>query len=80
MHSAPRRRPSGPHAARDGRTWLRAVARSDSNGIYWYEHRSRSRWHLAREPSWHWGQAGIVAFLARMSGWPVDMPGEEPGF
>jgi hypothetical protein len=26
---------------------------------------------------WHWGQAGIVGFLSRLSGWPVSMPVEE---
>jgi lantibiotic modifying enzyme len=68
-------------SARDARTWLQGVARADAAGIYWSEHRDgRGAWHLAREPSWHWGTAGIVAFLSRLHGWPVDMPGEEPGF
>lgn len=67
-------------AVRDARRWLRAVARTDSRGVYWPEHRDGRAWHLAREPSWHWGTAGIVGFLARMRGWTTDMPGEEPGF
>ena len=56
------------------------MARTDGEGVYWSEYRSRSKWHLAREPSWHWGTAGIVAFLARMRGFGLDMPGEQPGF
>ncbi len=60
-------------------TWLAAVARTDRVGLYWYEHRRDRGWRLAREPSWHWGTAGIAAFFARLQGWPIDIPGEEPG-
>lgn len=64
-------------------SWLRNVAFSDKVGIYWYENRHgvppNGTWHLPKEPSWHWGTAGIAAFLARMNGWTTDMPGEEPG-
>jgi Lanthionine synthetase C-like protein len=68
-------------SARDAGKWLRGVSKTDARGIYWAEHRDgRGAWHLAREPSWHWGTAGIVAFLGRLRGWPLDMPGEEPGF
>jgi uncharacterized protein YyaL (SSP411 family) len=61
-----------------GRHWLLDVARQDARGVYWNEYRNARVWRLPREPSWHWGTAGIVAFLARMDGWGVDMPGEEP--
>ncbi|MEJ2867533.1 lanthionine synthetase LanC family protein [Actinomycetospora sp. OC33-EN08] len=33
---------------------------------------------LLGEPSWHWGSAGILGFLARMAGGPVDSPGMQP--
>jgi hypothetical protein len=66
----------GAHGAEK---WLAEVARKDRAGIYWNENRgSDRRWHLVREQSWHWGTAGIAAFLARMRGWQTDMPGEEP--
>src|SRR5262249_54423377 len=59
-------------SARDARRWLRGVARTDTRGIYWAEHRDgRGAWHLRHEPSWHWGTAGIVAFLARLRGWRI---------
>lgn len=68
-------------SASDAIRWLWAVSRTDAKGIYWSEHRDgRGAWHLRREPSWHWGTAGIVAFLAGLNGWRLDMPGEEPGF
>jgi uncharacterized protein YyaL (SSP411 family) len=66
-------------AARSAAAWLRAVAHRDGRGAYWYEYRNGRAWHLRADPSWHWGSAGIAAFLARLRGWPVDMPGEEPG-
>jgi rhamnogalacturonyl hydrolase YesR len=59
--------------------WLRAIARTDQRGIWWYDQfNARSgRWIHPREMSWHWGQAGIIAFLSRLSGWAVSMPVEE---
>ena len=65
--------------ARNAEQWLAKVARKDADGAYWSENRGGRQWHVAREPSWHWGTAGIAAFLARMQGWQTDMPGEEPG-
>jgi len=61
------------------RAWLLSVARPGRAGVYWFEHRARGVSRLPHEPSWHWGAAGIAAFLARLSGWRVDMPGMEPG-
>jgi len=59
--------------------WLGSVSRTDRRGIWWYDQlNARSgRWANPREMSWHWGQAGIVAFLSRLSGWAVSMPVEE---
>lgn len=70
-------------AALGAATWLGNVEFADPLGVYWYEHRTgavnSAQWHLPAEPSWHWGFAGIAAYFARLSGWGVDIPGEEPG-
>jgi lantibiotic modifying enzyme len=70
-------------AAIGAATWLANVSFVDSLGVYWYENRTGSvdstHWRLPAEPSWHWGFAGITAYFARLSGWPVDIPGEQPG-
>ncbi len=60
-------------------TWLAAVSRVDKRGVYWFENRRGKGWHLRAEPSWHWGTAGIAAFLARLDGWPIDMPAKSRG-
>ena len=54
------------HAAESMLGWLRAVSRTDRRGIWWYDQfNARSgRWAHPREMSWHWGQAGIIAFLS----------------
>jgi Lanthionine synthetase C-like protein len=59
--------------------WLGSVTRASRDGAYWEEHLGPHGWRIPADPSWHWGIAGIAGFLARMSGWTVDMPGEEPG-
>jgi hypothetical protein len=67
------------HAAENMAGWLRAVARTDQRGIWWYDQldATSGRWASPREMSWHWGQAGIIAFPSRLSGWAVSMPVEE---
>ena len=60
-------------------SWLASVLRDDSRGPYWQEHLGKTGWRISADPSWHWGTAGIAGFLARMSGWSVDIPGEEAG-
>jgi hypothetical protein len=59
--------------------WLGAVSRTDRDGIWWYDQldAASGQWTNPREMSWHWGQAGIVAFLSRLSGWAVSMPVEQ---
>ena len=37
---------------------LRAGARRDRHGAFWYENRTGGRPRLRAEPSWHWGAAG----------------------
>ncbi len=58
-------------AALDARSWLLAVATPDHR---FGATRQGGTWTLGGEPSWHWGSAGIIAFLARMQGGPVDSP------
>ena len=48
---------------------LRAEARRDRLGAFWYANRTGARPRLRAEPSWHWGSAGIAAFAARLAGW-----------
>jgi hypothetical protein len=71
--------PAYENAAQGASTWLAGVVQTDSLGVYWYENCKRSRCRLPAEPSWHWGFAGIGGFLARLTGWTTDMPGEQPG-
>ncbi|HSU08756.1 MAG TPA: hypothetical protein VLK57_06100, partial [Pseudonocardia sp.] len=58
--------------------WLVATAVKAETGWSWHGTRVDGEWTLADEPSWHWGAAGVLAFLARMHGWPVDSPGMQP--
>lgn len=59
-------------AARAARNWLLAVATPEHR---WGATRRAGTWTLGGEPSWHWGAAGVIGFLARMGGGPVDSPG-----
>jgi hypothetical protein len=65
-------------AARQAVAWLASFERRARLGPYRSENRDAHGWHLAADPSWHWGTAGIAGLLARMSGWNQDIPGEEP--
>ena len=65
-------------AARSALAGLRAAARRDRHGAYWYENRTAGRPRLRAEPSWHWGAAGIAAFAARIAGWSGRGPGGLP--
>jgi uncharacterized protein YyaL (SSP411 family) len=65
-------------AAQDAQKWLVATAVKADTGWSWHGTRVDGEWTLADEPSWHWGAAGVLAFLARMDGWPVDSPGMQP--
>ncbi len=62
-------------AARSALAGLRAEARRDRHGAFWYESRTGTRRRQRAEPSWHWGAAGIAAFAARLSGWSGRAPG-----
>ena len=65
-------------AARSALASLRAGARRDRHGAFWYENRTGGRPRLRAEPSWHWGAAGIAAFAARIAGWSGPGPGGLP--
>ena len=66
-------------AARSALAGLRAEARRDRLGAFWYESRTGTGRRLRAEPSWHWGAAGIAAFAARLAGWSGPTPGGQPG-
>ena len=66
-------------AARSALAGLRAEARHDRLGAFWYESRTGRRSTAARRASWHWGAAGIAAFAARLAGWSGPDPGGQPG-
>ena len=72
--------PRYTQAATAAERWVAAVSRRDTNGIYWYENRHAGSWHIRADPSWHWGTAGIIDMAARLGGWRLDIPGEQPGF
>jgi lantibiotic modifying enzyme len=65
-------------AAQDAQKWLVATAVETEPGSSWHGTRVDGEWTLPDEPSWHWGAAGVLGFLARMNGWPVDSPGMQP--
>ena len=65
-------------AARSALASLRAAARRDRHGAFWYESRTGGRPRLRAEPSWHWGAAGIAAFGAHIAGWSGTGPGGLP--
>ncbi len=57
--------------------WITATAKHDGSNIYWDDNDGQNNY--SRDPSWHWGTAGIIGFAARMAGGSVDIPGEQPG-
>ncbi|TMK40399.1 MAG: hypothetical protein E6G56_07905 [Actinobacteria bacterium] len=62
-------------AAAAGR-WLTSAAQTGSSGLQWPGRDGTIA--LAGDSSWHWGSAGIAAFLGRLAGGVSDAPGEEP--
>jgi len=63
-------------AAQGAETWLLATAVTDYKHAHWKDVDDDTS--FANDPSWHWGTAGIAAFLARMHGGNVDIPGQQP--
>ena len=72
--------PSYRAGAESALSWIASSARHERGDTFWCEHIRDGQWHLCGEPSWHWGAAGILDMAARFDGWPLDIPGEEPGF
>ncbi len=66
---------AGAQAAKQS---LQTTAVRDGNQTYWNDIDIRDDGSVHRfrnDPSWHWGKAGIVAALLRVSGSTFDMPG-----
>jgi uncharacterized protein YyaL (SSP411 family) len=57
--------------------WLMASAKHHGKDIFWQDNDEGSL--FSRDPSWHWGLAGIIEFAQRMNGGKQDIPGEQPG-
>jgi hypothetical protein len=71
--------PAYRDGAADAQKWMTSVTFEDHGTSYWCEHIDAGSWRLCHEPSWHWGAAGIIDMAARLQGWSLDIPGEEPG-
>lgn len=64
-------------AAKGAKQSLVSSAVHDGNNIYWKDNDEGSP--FSNDPSWHWGDAGIIEFLSRLSGGSDDIPGEQSG-
>lgn len=63
-------------AARGALNWLTSTAKTDTNGVYWNDNDGENDY--SKDPSWHWGTAGIVNAVIRINGGAQDIPGEQP--
>jgi lantibiotic modifying enzyme len=63
-------------AAQGAEKWLLDTAVTDGTHAHWKDIDDTTL--FAADPSWHWGTAGIAAFLARMQGGAIDIPGQQP--
>jgi len=65
--------------------WLMSSAKHKGSSVYWNDNggyvdgNSGSSDAYGNDPSWHWGDAGILAAMLRINGASFDMPGEQPG-
>lgn len=55
----------------------KSAIRSGDDKIFWKDNDGEDNYQA--DPSWHWGNAGILAFFARMEGAQLDMPGSQSG-
>ena len=69
--------PKYHQASQGALNWITASAARDGNDIYWNDNGGEAAY--SKDPSWHWGTAGILAFVARMHGGTIDIAGEQPG-
>ncbi len=72
--------PSYRDGAGDAQRWIGSVEFNNHGDAYWCEHVRDGAWQLCGDPSWGWGASGILDMAARLKGWSLDIPGEEPGF
>ena len=64
-------------AAQGARQSIVNTAVHSGNNVYWQDDDDGSQY--SNDPSWHWGDAGIIDFMARLSGGTMDIPGEQDG-
>lgn len=64
-------------AAQGALNWVMSTAVRDGDGVHWRDSDGGNSY--SKDPSWHWGSAGIVAFIARMTGGATDIPGQQSG-
>jgi len=66
-------------------SWLTSSAKHKGSSIYWNDDggyidgNSGPSDAYSNDPSWHWGDAGILAAALRINGSNFDIPGEQPG-
>jgi lantibiotic modifying enzyme len=56
--------------------WIANTAIHNGKQVWWADNDDGNS--FAKDPSWHWGIAGIIAALNRETGGTMDIPGEEP--
>lgn len=67
--------PAYKDAAQRALSWLQRTAQHDGQHIYWndFGKGDNNAKPYSRDPSWHWGSAGILAAMA----YSLDIPGEQ---
>ena len=56
--------------------WLMTSAQGHANHIYWNDNDEGN--HFSKDPSWHWGLAGIIEAIQRIDAGQQDIIGEQP--
>lgn len=64
------------NAAQSALQWIRNTAKTGPNGMHWSDNDGEQDYF--QDPSWHWGNAGIIGAAIRMNGGRADMPGMQP--
>jgi rhamnogalacturonyl hydrolase YesR len=66
-------------------TWIKNTARHNGNRVSWDDNSGYQNGNsgptspYSNDPSWHWGDAGILNFMVLMQGGTTDIPGEQSG-
>lgn len=63
--------------ADQARVWIANTAQREGNLVFWDDNDGEANY--SRDPSWHWGSAGIIAFMVRAEGGKVNIPGMQAG-